>query len=164
MANSESPLYLEGAGKHSKLGELIGRTVLKAVKRALAKQSGLTLECQHDVFRRLKRFGVIPQTMWQEYSKMTGATVKPEYLVAAEDLGKENMMLCMTSLYIHLLDQMLWKLISPNEMQEAGQQVLDNIAAVYGQEKEVITEPTLEGMLAAWKLLFNKLVAEKLSA
>ena len=164
VANSESPLYLEGAGKHSKLGELIGRTVLKAVKRALAKQSGLTPECQHDVFRRLKRFGVIPQTMWQEYSKMTGATVKPEYLVAAEDLGKENMMLCMTSLYIHLLDQMLWKLISPNEMQEAGQQVLDNIAAVYGQEKEVITEPTLEGMLAAWKLLFNKLVAEKLSA
>lgn len=164
VANSESPLYLEGAGKHSKLGELIGRTVLKAVKRALAKQSGLTPECQHDVFRRLKRFGVIPQTMWQEYSKMTGATVKPEYLVAAEDLGKENMMLCMTSLYIHLLDQMLWKLISPNEMQESGQQVLDNIAAVYGQEKEVITEPTLEGMLAAWKLLFNKLVAEKLSA
>ncbi|MFR4384092.1 MAG: hypothetical protein ACLT4X_07455 [Phascolarctobacterium sp.] len=50
MANSESPLYLEGAGKHSKLGELIGRTVLKAVKRALAKQSGLTPECQHDVF------------------------------------------------------------------------------------------------------------------
>lgn len=164
VANSESQLYLEGAGKHSKLGELIGRTVLKAVKRALAKQSGLTPECQHDVFRRLKRFGVIPQTMWQEYSKMTGATVKPEYLVAAEDLGKENMMLCMTSLYIHLLDQMLWKLISHNEMQEAGQQVLDNIAAVYGQEKEVITEPTLEGMLAAWKLLFNKLVAEKLSA
>lgn len=37
IANSASELYMEGAGKHSKLGELIGKTVKNAVKKALAK-------------------------------------------------------------------------------------------------------------------------------
>ena len=34
VANSDSELYFEGAGKHSKMGELIGKTVTKAVKAA----------------------------------------------------------------------------------------------------------------------------------
>lgn len=33
IANSASELYMEGAGKHSKLGELIGKTVKNAVKK-----------------------------------------------------------------------------------------------------------------------------------
>ena len=58
VANSESPLYLEGAGKHSKLGELIGRVVKEAVKKALDKQTGLNPKSQHNALRRLQRFGV----------------------------------------------------------------------------------------------------------
>lgn len=56
VANSDSALYFEGAGKHSKMGELIGKTVTKAVKAALSKQSGLNPKTQHNVFRRLKTF------------------------------------------------------------------------------------------------------------
>lgn len=103
VANSESNLYLEGAGKHSKLGELIGKAVKKAVKEALEKQSGLNPKRQHDVFRRLRRFGVLPGTMWNDFSKVTGMTVKPEYLLAAEKLAQENDMLCYaTLLYIFI--------------------------------------------------------------
>ena len=84
VCNAESELYLDGAGKHSKLGELIGKAVIAAVKKALAKQSGLTPTLQHNAFRRLKRFGIQPGGMWEDFHSAQPAVIKPEYLVAAE--------------------------------------------------------------------------------
>ena len=162
IANSESELYMEGAGKHSKLGELIGKTVKNAVKKALGKQSGLTPAKQHDVFRRLKRFDIKPGDMWQAYSAQDAAVVKPEYLLAAEKLAKEDIMLVYTSLYAHLLDQHLWELISAKEMQLAGQKLLQAIAEQYNVEAEIINEGTLASMLASWQQQFNKIIAERL--
>lgn len=162
IANSESELYMEGAGKHSKLGELIGKTVKNAVKKALAKQSGLTPAKQHDVFRRLKRFDIKAGDMWQSYSAQDAAVVKPEYLLAAEKLAKEDIMLVYTSLYAHLLDQHLWELISDKEMQMAGQQLLKVLAEQYAVEAELIDEGTLVAMLAAWQKQFNKIIAHRL--
>ena len=52
VANTDSEIYLEGAGKHSKMGELIGKVVIKAVKIALSKQSGLNQKSQHNVLDR----------------------------------------------------------------------------------------------------------------
>jgi hypothetical protein len=99
--------------------------------------------------------------MWSEYQEVTNAEVKPVYLLAAENLAKDKMMLTYTSLYIHLLDQFLWQLISAEEMQAAGQSLLDTIASYYNVESEQILEASLEGMLASWKVLFNKIVATK---
>lgn len=162
IANSESDLYMEGAGKHSKLGELIGKTVKNAVKKALAKQSGLTPAKQHDVFRRLKRFDIKAGDMWQSYSAQDALVVKPEYLLAAEKLATEDIMLVYTSLYAHLLDQYLWELISDKEMQMAGQQLLKVLAEQYAVEAELIDEGTLAAMLAAWQKQFNKIIAHRL--
>lgn len=162
IANSERELYMEGAGKHSKLGELIGKTVKNAVKKALAKQSGLTPAKQHDVFRRLKRFDIKAGDMWQSYSAQDAAVVKPEYLLAAEKLAKEDIMLVYTSLYAHLLDQYLWELISAKEMQMAGQQLLKVLAEQYAVEAELIDEGTLVAMLAAWQKQFNKIIVHRL--
>ena len=162
IANSESELYMEGAGKHSKLGELIGKTVKNAVKKALAKQSGLTPAKQHDVFRRLKRFDIKAGDMWQSYSAQDAAVVKPEYLLAAEKLAKEDIMLVYTSLYAHLLDQYLWELISAKEMQMAGQKLLQVLAEQYAVEAELIDEGTLATMLAAWQKQFNKIIVHRL--
>ena len=162
IANSESELYMEGAGKHSKLGELIGKAVKNAVKKALAKQSGLTPAKQHDVFRRLKRFYIKAGDMWQSYSAQDAVVVKPEYLLAAEKLAKEDIMLVYTSLYAHLLDQHLWELISDKEMQLAGQQLLKVLAEQYTVKAELIEEGTLAAMLAAWQKQFNKIIAHRL--
>ena len=141
IANSESELYMEGAGKHSKLGELIGKTVKNAVKKALAKQSGLTPAKQHDVFRRLKRFDIKAGDMWQSYSAKDVAVVKPEYLLAAEKLAKEDIMLVYTSLYAHLLKV---------------------LAEQYTVEAELIEEGTLASMLTAWRQQFNKIIELRL--
>ena len=85
VANSDSELYFEGAGKHSKMGELIGKTVTKAVKAALSKQSGLNPKTQHNVFRRLKRFQVTTQSIWLLFQQQL-AVLKPDFLEAAEKL------------------------------------------------------------------------------
>ena len=111
---------MEGAGKHSKLGELIGKTVKNAVKKALAKQSGLTPAKQHDVFRRLKRFDIKTGDMWQAYSAQDAAVVKPEYLLAAERLAKEDIMLGSDSNAPHIL----------------GLHLVGQIAAAHGGQAE----------------------------
>lgn len=163
VANPESELYFENTGKHSKLGELIGKVVIKAVKGALEKQAGLNATMQHNVFRRLKRFGVLPSVMWAEYQECTEENIKPVYLVAAENLAKDKAMLTYTSIYIHLLDQFLWELIDAEEMQLAGQSILDTIASFYNVEGEQISKADVDSMLDAWKRLFNKIVKEKQS-
>lgn len=161
VANPESELYFEGAGKHSKLGELIGKTVMKAVKGSLHKQAGLNPTTQHNVFRRLKRFGITPGSLWELYSSATGADVKPVYLVAAENLAIEKNMLTTTSLYIHLLDQLMWQLIDEEEACDAGKVLLDHLAASYEVEPVEVLGG-IEAMLAAWSKLFNRIVAKAL--
>lgn len=83
--------------------------------------------------------------------------------MAAENLACENVMLVYTSLYVHLLDQQLWELISAEEMQLAGQELLDLLASKYFVEKELIADPSLEAMLAAWQQLFNVIVGKRLA-
>ena len=100
--------------------------------------------------------------MWQSYSAQDAVVVKPEYLLAAEKLATEDIMLVYTSLYAHLLDQYLWELISAKEMQMAGQQLLKVLAEQYAVEAELIDEGTLAAMLAAWQKQFNKIIAHRL--
>lgn len=158
LCNAESTLLLDGAGKHSKLGELIGKTVIAAVKKALAKQSGLSPKMQHNAFRRLKRFGVHPDGLWKNFQADHAQFIKPQYLVAAEKLAREDAMLTYTSLYVHLLDQCLWKLISSQEMQAAGQSLLNILAARYRVEKVQLADASVEKLLEGWQTLFNNIV------
>ena len=56
ISNAESKTHLTNAGKHSKLGELIGRTVISSIKEALKLQQGITPQIQHDIIHRMDRF------------------------------------------------------------------------------------------------------------
>lgn len=159
VANSDSQLYLEGAGKHSKLGELIGKCVIKAVKRALSQQSDLNPKTQHDAFRRIKRFGVLPTTLWELYvATETKQSMKAHFLDVAEKLAKEKQMLTLTSLYIHLLDQLQWQLINEAEVQEAGQELLNLLADSYGVEGVSLNSGSLDTCLTAWKKLLIQII------
>ena len=96
--------------------------------------------------------------MWEAFHSAQPAVIKPEYLVAAEKLAGEETMLTFTSLYIHLLDQCAWELISPQEMQQAGQLLLDILATQYNVEKIELRDDDNDDMLEAWKILFNHIV------
>ena len=182
VANSDSPLYLEGAGKHSKLGELIGRAVKAAVKQALDRQTGLNPVSQHNALRRVQRFGVDKTTLWKKYlenckrrngelrkaetqsSESTDTTkakatvnklLKPEFLTRVEALAKEETMVTYTSLYVHLLDQFLWGLLQEEETKTAAETLLRILAEAYNSEPMAIKEPlSPEVMMEAWQNLF----------
>jgi S-adenosylmethionine:tRNA-ribosyltransferase-isomerase (queuine synthetase) len=64
VADPGSSRHLTNTGKHSKLGELIGRTVIRATTAALERETGLSPESQRDVLVRLSRFGISEEDLW----------------------------------------------------------------------------------------------------
>lgn len=132
VANSESPLYFEGAGKHSKLGELIGLAVMAAVKEALAKQSGLTPVYQHDLLRRLRRFSITEETLWKRYREATGsaALIKAHFIAVLEEVSSVPALFPLGALFIHLYDEHLWGLLEKEETWEAAAKLLKEMAEV----------------------------------
>lgn len=127
VCNTASEKKLTDAGSHSRLGEYIGKTVIKAVKEALLLQTGLNPRSQHDILRRMDRFGVTQDTLWAAYEKKHIQTEHlPRY--AFEDwldgIKTGNLLVTCTSLYAHLLDQLDWGLLTPAEAWPVGRRLL----------------------------------------
>lgn len=163
IANPASSLYLESAGKHSKLGELIGQTVLPAVKEALLKQTGLSPRHQHSMLRRFKRYGIEAESLWQAYAAQTDkAVIKPKFLDALHQIDSDNYLVTYTALYVHLLDELQWELLSGVEVRQAGNELLTAAAAKFGVEAPVIAATGAEACLRAWKSLIVIIVRTKI--
>lgn len=154
IANPASELYLESAGKHAKLGELIGCVVKKSVKEALRRQTGLSPAMQHSVLRRMKRFGVTAETLWRDYQREREDTLThDDFLACLHLVEQDSRLVTYTSLYVHLLDQFIWELLSGEEVMEAGNQ-LEALAAVkFGTSPVPLTEPKLENFIQSWARL-----------
>ncbi|WP_405304291.1 adenosylcobinamide amidohydrolase [Methanobrevibacter sp.] len=56
FSNLESDNVLTNAGKHSKLGELIGQCIIESVKKAIKKQVWISPKSQSNVLVRLNRY------------------------------------------------------------------------------------------------------------
>lgn len=124
VCNAESNIKLTNAGKHSKLGELIGKAVKAAVKEALKLQTGLSPETQHNVIKRLDRFGITEDTLWEKYSE-SGATIsRAEFEDRLYNFSVESANIVYSSLYAHLLDQLMWGMLSPSETLDAGTKLI----------------------------------------
>ena len=164
VANPASDLYLLSAGKHSKLGELIGRAVKKAVKEALLRQTGLSPKLQHSVLRRMKRFGVKEETFWQDYVvENCEAVMKPQFLDCLYRIDTDPQLVTYTSLYVHLLDQFLWELLSGEEVMEAGNELLGLAADKFGTTSPPITGPELQDYIQVWIKLVVEIIKKKYS-
>ena len=162
VANSESPLFFEGAGKHSKLGELIGLAVMAAVKEALKKQSGLTPAQQHDLLRRLRRFGVTEETLWQRYKEEAGANalIKAQFIAALEKMTAVPALFPLGVLFIHLYDEHLWGLLEKGETWEAAEKLLKEMATALRLKTQegVLMQ---EGYMESLAMLLVRAVVER---
>ena len=162
VANSESPLFFEGAGKHSKLGELIGLAVMAAVKEALKKQSGLTPAQQHDLLRRLRRFGITEETLWQRYKEEVGddALIKAQFIAALEKMIAVPALFPLGVLFIHLYDEHLWGLLEKGETWEAAEKLLKEMAAALRLKTQegVLMQ---EGYMESLAMLLVRAVVER---
>jgi len=151
IANPESPLYLDGAGKHSKLGELIGKAVMAAVKEALDRQSGLNAVSQHDLLRRLQRFGVTETSVWSDYQAMAKNTGlrKPLFLEQLYALKNDDTLVSYGVLYIHLYDEYLWGLLRWEEIQPVAERLLRIMADYCGVTAPAIAWTADNGVMEA---------------
>lgn len=130
ICNAESKIRLTNAGKHSKLGELIGRAVKSAVKEALFLQTGLCPEYQHSILRRFKRYGINEDRIWDEYNKFKPekSLTKAEFIHNIHTVDRRGDLVALTSLYIHLLDQLDWELLSVDDVVQEGKMIAGKIA------------------------------------
>jgi adenosylcobinamide amidohydrolase len=119
VCNVDCPITLTDAGKHVKLGELIGKSVKAAVKEALLLQTDLSPESQHDVLKRVSRFGITAQTLWSALGESEPAGIKKaRFSEVLETLLRDGSLVTGVSLYVHLLDQLDWGLINLPEAYE----------------------------------------------
>lgn len=115
-----SDFELTYAGKHGKLGEMIGITVKAAVKKALGKHMGLTPESQHSIEKRTFRYGLTQEKYWEacakEHEDLKVPVTEQIFKSNLDSLDKDSCMVAYTSLYIHLMDQLDWGLLESEEV------------------------------------------------
>lgn len=97
---------LTWAGKHTKLGELIGRTIRNAVKRTLALQNGITPLSRCSVLAHLERFGVERRQMVDG----VGSSLNPEMSRIFEDnfvsIDRDPLTVAAVAALVHLRDEL----------------------------------------------------------
>lgn len=162
IANPASSLYFESAGKHAKLGELIGRAVKAAVQEALLLQSRLSPEYQHSALRRLKRYGVTEESLWQAYKENGKPAAKVYFLDCLYRFEREGKLVAYTSLVVHLLDQHSWRLLSGAEIRQAGEDLLAMAAQAYGVNAPALDGADGEALLSAWSSLITAIIDSNL--
>lgn len=160
VCNAAPDKKLTDAGQHSKLGEYIGKTVKKAVKEALFLQTGLSPKFQHDIIRRMDRFGVTEDALWHAYKKKMQAEQKEclsRYVFEdkLDNLKTDDTLVTYTSLFAHLLDQIDWELLKPKEAWQAGSRLLEMAGMKDFSEMEIpddsavpwMTQRYIDGLL-----------------
>jgi len=132
VCNADSPYQLTYAGKHSKLGELIGKAVKATVKEALYKQTGLSPQRQCSVIERIERYGITPESLWKKYVLLAqeAKISKPAFIHNLELLDKHPLLVSYTSLYVHLLDQYAWGLLEEEEIAATALSILQEIKKI----------------------------------
>jgi len=126
IANADSNIHLTNAGNHVKLGELIARTVKDAVTETLCLQTGLSPESQHDVLKRIDRFGITDDLLWEKYaSSPNGGLNRARFSDRLDELTCRDELVTFTSLYAHLIDQLMWGLLSSSEVVQAADVLLN---------------------------------------
>lgn len=111
ISNMDSPHVITWAGKHSKLGELIGRCVIDATTEALARQTGLSPESQRDMLVRLERFGIDEKRYWETASSLEGENRKELFIRDLRDFSRDPAVVAMTASLLHIVDEIEWGLI-----------------------------------------------------
>jgi adenosylcobinamide hydrolase len=140
ICNADSHIRLTNAGKHSKLGELIGKSVKNTVKEALYLQTGLCPQFQHSILKRFKRYGVNEERIWEEYCSWGSKKLKSkaEFLHKLHSLERRGDLVALTSLYIHLLDQLDWDLLLVEDTIQQAKLLAGSIKECLGVEQNWI--------------------------
>ena len=124
LSNAECGRKLYNAGKHSKLGELIGKSVIEATLSSMNK-NGVTPDSQSDVFKRLERFGITKRSC-VEYLISKGLEPGSGIDAALDRISGDKIMLSYVSAVLQIADEIAWGLIPGHEGYEVGREIICN--------------------------------------
>jgi adenosylcobinamide amidohydrolase len=131
---------LTGAGKHSKLGELIGRTVKAAVKGTLLRQNGMTTDRQCSVKIHLERFGLntesLISTISEHLSENEAALLRNNF----RGIFHDPPTVAAVAALAHLKDKFAWGILPPLVWGEVMGSFAAQVSAAVSGRYEKIAE------------------------
>lgn len=122
LTNPDCKKRLYSSGKHSKLGELIGKASIFAVTSSM-NLNGITTEFQSNVLKRLERLGVTKDS-FKKYIKSTGTTTNEALWKRFDALLLEPSIVTGVSATIQIIDEMSWGLIPHGPGHEIGHEII----------------------------------------
>jgi adenosylcobinamide amidohydrolase len=125
FSNMESENQIEIAGKHSKLGEMIAKTVIDSIKIALEKQIWLTPSYQSNALVRLERYRTDLDDFYNDYLGLDECQ-KQEFIKSLIEVDKNPELIGYVSLVLSILDQFRSGLISKNAASVVIGSLFDN--------------------------------------
>ncbi|MBE6486284.1 MAG: adenosylcobinamide amidohydrolase [Methanosphaera stadtmanae] len=111
ISNKDSDNHLENAGKHSKLGELIAKSVREATKEALYLQTFMSEDFQKTVLSRLSRFNIGFDDFYIQV-----VSDKEDYLYNFYKFNKNSQNVAFVSSVINLIDEVQLGLLDINDI------------------------------------------------
>lgn len=144
IADRTSPHCLTDAGKHSKLGEMIGLCVLEATTRALELESRITPLSQRDMLLRLERFGVDEAMYWKTASKLEGSNHRTDFLKALREVSRTPSLVGSMSAVLHIMDEISWGLQPETAGRKAAISIMKGLPDMLGCVDEVPLDRLLD--------------------
>jgi len=121
ISNMNSKNKLTNASKHSKLGELIGTSIIEATQVALSNESNITPESQLDMIVRMERFGVTETSYLNSVNK--SKKLQNISIDNLKQLSKDPVVVAAIAAILHIEDEVRWKMIP----EEAGKKAAYNL-------------------------------------
>ncbi len=119
VCDRSSDIHLTDAGKHSVLGELIGRAVIKGVTKALDNWAGLNPMSQHDALKRVRRYGIDEESILEE-----AGVDDPQSREILESACRDGRVVSTVASVVHILDEIDWGLLGGSKGSEIGGEIL----------------------------------------
>lgn len=102
---------LTSAGKHAKLGELIGKTVKKAVKKTLSLQNELTPEGQRSVKIHIERFGTDKEKIKTGICRYLSESTAKILCDNDHIVSRDPLTVAAVTALVHLRDKLVWGIL-----------------------------------------------------
>ena len=109
---------LTSAGKHAKLGELIGVVVSEAIRKTLALQNSLTPENQRSILAHVRRFGATRESMTEAVAGRLQQETAEVFRRNFPSLDRDPMAVGALCSLVHTRDKIVWGILPQSCMKE----------------------------------------------
>ena len=135
-ARLDTGMPLRFAGKHSVLGELIGKTVHDAIKETLSLQNSLTPEGQRSVIRHMERFGATRETMTAAVASRLDKEKGALLTAIFTGVERDPFVVAAVAALVHVRDKVAWGILPASCVPELwatyGAQIAAAVSGNYG--------------------------------